>query len=313
MEKLLYICILALLLLSCEEDIEHPLAEQSWPVVHCLLDADDSVHYLRLGKTFSGMGLNEVLQDPDTLYYSDALVFFDFFGTGGGLLSVQLEPTEELERAPGIFPASPHRLYKTNYPIPHGRGIAVRIELPEINWYVKGTVWVRSQPRFKYPNPEYKKVLDFYEEEHVRIEWNGFPKVCETTVRLKYLEITENGMDTCHLDWTRYSYNFVLLGEEWIDFMLYMIKEDRHVLVRRILGIDILASGGNEQCADYLVYKDWVIDLIDKPYSNLINAHGILASRASGGLYNYLPDQEFIDTLAHSAKTERLKFVEWIE
>lgn len=308
--KTIWIYLLPFLLFSCEAEIDHPIADATWPVVHCLLDADDSVHYLRLGKTFSGPDPYQMIHNPDSLYFKEARVFFDIGKNQE--VSIELELTEELERDPGIFPSFPHLLYKTSYPVEPG-GILIRIEIPEIDWYVKGSISIREQPRFSYPDPELKKKLDFFEEEHVRIEWNGYKNVCETTVRLRYLEISENGMDSCQLDWTRYSSGFVLLGQEWMDYMIYWIKDDYRVKTRRVLGIDILASGGNWQWSNYLTFKDWTIDLVDRPYSNIINAYGLIASRASGDLYDYMPDQEFIDSLAFSPKMEKLKFVNWVE
>ena len=311
MRKVIFI-LLVFFVFSCEEDIEHPVAKETWPVVHCLLDADDSVQYLRLGKTFSGTDFEGMISNSDSLYFRDASVYFDFSELGGKQAIVRLEPSDEMERQPGVFPVKPFRLYKTNYPIEPG-AINLRIEIPEINRFVKATIGVRSKPVFKYPNPRFKKMLDFYEEEHVRIQWDGYENVCETTVRLWYLETREDGSDTCKLDWTRYSFDFVLFASDWIDYMLYWIKDDYHVRARRVLSVDILATGGNYQLDRYLTYKDWTIDLIDKPYSNLINAYGIVASRASGGLFDYLPDQQFVDTLAFSQRTQRLKFVNWLE
>lgn len=311
MKLIMTFTLIIILVSSCENEVDHPVADASWPVVHCLLNIDDSVHYLRLGKTFSGNDFHGMIHNPDSLYYNDAKVFFDLYNDGY-VASVQLEMTDELERDPGIFPPAPFRLYKTSFPIKYG-DISLRIEIPDINWFVKGTIWVRSKPIFEYPNPKFKKILDFFEEVPVRIKWDGHKNVCETTVRLRYLETSENGRDTCQLDWTRYSFNFVLLGQEWMDYMLYWIKDDYRVISRRVLGIDILASGGDKHWKDYLTYKDWVIDLIDQPYSNLINAHGFFGSRASGGLYDYMPDQEFIDSLAFSPRMEKLKFVGWVE
>jgi hypothetical protein len=118
-------------------------------------------------------------------------------------------------------------------------------------------------------------------------------------------------MDTCQLDWIRKSADFAILPQDLLEYLNFWIKDKRQVNYRKILGMDILVSTGNGQMADYLTFKDWSIDVIDKPYSNLINAYGIVGSRADNALRDCQFNQRFIDTLVNSRLTEHLKFVRW--
>ncbi len=91
--------------------------------------------------------------------------------------------------------------------------------------------------------------------------------------------------------------------------MLYWIKEDMQVLARKVLWVDILASGGNYQWSEYMDKKDVAFDLIGQPYSNLTGAYGFVGSRASGGIYKYMLDDEFLDSLAYLPRMAGLKFL----
>ena len=310
MRKLIFLLIPFYLLSSCSEEIDHPVADYCWPVVHCLLNYEDSVHYVRLGKTFSGPNPGEMIHNRDSLYFREANVYFDILQGNYVKETLKLEVCDDLERDPGVFPATPFRLYKTNHKIRPGT-IKLRIEIPELNRFVAATIGVRGKPNFFQPEPDRKKILDFYASVVVGIAWDGYKNCSETTLRLWYLEITENGIDTCKLDWIRYNSTFVLDPNEWFEYMLYWIKDDYRVLARRLLTVDILASGGNGQWASYISGKDVVFDLISDPWSNVTGAYGFVGSRSSGGIYGYMPDRQFLDSLSNLPRLEKLKFVHY--
>jgi len=264
MKPIQYLCgllIATLFLPGCEEDVNAPLAKSSYPVVYCILDKDDSAHYVRLTKTFSGpVDANAMAQNPDSLYYKNARVFAELSGK-----TVEMEPTNEIKRDSGVFFSDYSLLYKTTYRLCGG----------------------------------------------VRIQWDGVPGVCQTIIRFKYLEITDSGLDTCHVDWTRKSADFAILPQDLLDYLNHWIPDQPVVRYRKVLGFDILVSTGNGPLADYMKFKDWSIDFIDKPYSNLINAYGLVTARVSGILTDYVPNQRFIDTLVTNSLTEHLRFVRW--
>ncbi len=307
MQKIIIPILTIVLFSSCSQEVENPIADYCWPVVHCLLNFEDSVHYVRLGKTFSGTHLDEMINNPDSLYFREANVFFDLYQNDYIAETIQLELTNELERDPGIFPAKPFPLYKTEHPIKPGK-IGLRIEIPELDRYVATTINVRGKPYFYYPEPGRKKILDFYANTPDRIFWDG-AGLSETTVRLWYLEITENGLDTCKLDWTRKNNDFILWPNDWFEYMLYWIKDDYHVLGRRVISVDILANGGDYRLSQYNAQKDLVFDLIGTPFSNVTGAIGFVGSRAYGGIYSYMPDRQFLDSLSFLPRLERLKFI----
>ncbi len=294
-----------LFLNGCEEDVYTPTAKSPYPVVYCVINKNDTAHYLRLTKSFSGpVDATIMAQNPDSLYYKHARVYAEMLGK-----TVEMLPTREIPREPGVMFSDYSILYKTTYPL--CQDVTIHIYLTDYGTEVIGETFLLDDPVFYAPDTTKKKVLSFFEPEYVTIRWNGLQDACQTIIRFKYLEISESEIDSCHLDWTRKSADFAILPEDLLDYINHWIKDNPSVRYRKVVGFDILVSTGNEQLWNYMKYKDWTIDYIEKPWSNVYNAYGLIASRVNGGLYDYLPNQKFLDTLANTGLTKHLKFVTW--
>ena len=291
---------------GCEEDILSPVARKPYPVVHCVLNWDDTAHYVSLTKTFSGpYGADVMAQNPDSLYFKSARVFFELWDETFIYETIELMPTTEIVKDTGMFFSGYQILYKTNKRV---STLRLRIEIPEINTEVIGYINPRGRPVFTEPKPSGQRILYFYEPEPVRIYWDGEKGVCETNIRLRYLDVTTGGVDTCRLDWIRKNDSLVLVPADYLTYLSYWIHDKPGLRYRVLMGIDILASTGDKAMADYFKFRDWGIDIIEKPYSNLINAYGFVGSRVYGGLTGCLPNEKFMDTLVNSRITQHLKF-----
>lgn len=302
--------VLVLAVQGCEEDIRPPVAEAPYPVVHCVLNRDDTAHFVRLTKTFSGpVDARIMAQNPDSLYFDDARVFIEMWDHTYVYHTLEMNPTFEMPKDSGIFFSDSSLLYKYS-----GRlsgPVRLRIKIPEIQSEVIGYINILGPPSFTAPDPANARILHFFEPEPVRIIWSGVEGVCETTIRLRYLEITQAGIDTCRLDWVRKSANLVLLPADYLQFLVNWIRPNDKVRYRVLKGIDLLVATGDAGMANYLKYRDWGIDIIEKPFSNLVNAYGFVGSRVNGGLTDFVPNQKFMDTLVNSSLTKHLGFVKW--
>jgi len=292
---------------GCEEQIISPVAKGTYPVVHCVLNIDDTAHYVRLTKTFSGpYGAQVMAQNPDSLYFKEARVFFEEWDGIYIYETIELQPTYEIAKDSGMFFSGYSLWYKTNHRL--AGKIRLRIEIPEINTEVIGYIRPIGHPVFTAPNPSGQKILYFYEPEPVRIYWGGEQEVCETNIRLRYLDVTTDGVDTCWLDWIRKNDSLVLIPADYLTYLSQWIHDKPGLSYRVLMGIDLLASTGDKAMADYIKFRDWGIDIIEKPFSNLINAYGFVGSRVKGELTGCLPNEKFMDTLANSTLTSHLKF-----
>ena len=298
------------ILSGCEEDVLSPVAKAPFPVVHCILNAYDTAHYVRLTKTFSGgYDAYEMAQNIDSLYFRSARVFFDVFGLSQNY-SIELEPTWEVNRQPGIFPVDSLLLYKTKEKI---SGVRLRIEIPEINTTVLGSGGVGGHPLLILPKPGTKKELAFFESEPVMVRWQEYPEgISETIIRFHYETMYPDRTAVEFLDWKRSSAYFAIVANDYLKFLSNWIHEDPKVEMRKVLGIDIIITAGPSTLKDYLNKNDWAIDVIDKPWSNLFNAYGIISFIGRDTLTGYFPNQKFMDSLANGPMTKHLRFVNWL-
>jgi hypothetical protein len=133
----------------------------------------------------------------------------------------------------------------------------------------------------------------------------------DTSIRLSYLQVTDAGIDTCKLDWVKNNCNLVLIPADYLQYIANWINDDERVRYRILKGIDLLVATGDPWMANYIKFRDWGIDIVEKPYSNLVNAYGFAGSRVRGELKDLLPNNKFMDTLINSPVTRHLNFKKW--
>jgi len=299
---------------ACEEDpVIFPETETAYPIVHCLLSTNDTVHYVRLTKLLSGPGDPEVIaKDRDRFYFKEAQVFIETWDYGYDHLisTVQLEPTLEIPRDEGFFNSDYPLLYKTTQKLPGY--LRLRIEIPEINTTVIGYSYAAYPCTLTTPDSSQKKQLDFFESYPVTISWaDDSYFYCKTTIRFNYLEVTDHSADSCHIDWVRNKGNFTLDGKKMLEYIGTWIHQKNDVRYRKVLGFDFILDYGDHAFKQYTAQKDWMLDVIQKPYTNLINAYGIMAGISTNTIKDFQPNQKFLDSLANCSLTQSLKFVDW--
>ncbi len=91
--------------MGCETDFETECGGATLPVVHSLIDPQDSVHYLRLSRSFKGGG-NAFLSaaNPDSIAFKNAIVKLEFYTDQGWKYNeFQFDPVNPFDKDEGIF------------------------------------------------------------------------------------------------------------------------------------------------------------------------------------------------------------------
>lgn len=117
MNKLLkVICAIVLLQSSCSTDVDLIAPYKETPVVYGLLDASDSIQYIRINRAFLGEGDAYIMaQNPDSFNYSDILtVSLQRIKNGSLLQTLNLVRKENVVIDPGIFATQSNVLYYTD-------------------------------------------------------------------------------------------------------------------------------------------------------------------------------------------------------
>ena len=306
----------AILILTpgCNEDpVISPVFVTPLPVVHCILSAEDTAHYVRVTRLLSGpVNPGESAGNADSLYFKDIQVFFeiwdDFFMQR--LNIIQLGPTFEIPRDSGFFNYNYPLTFKTSERL--DGPVRLRIEIPDRNITAISFGSAPWPPVLEKPNPALKRELGFFEDYPVVIFWgNDSLNYRQTIIRMNYLKVTASGIDTCRLDWKRSGGNLYITGKEYLDYIAAWIMAEQAVIYRKITGIDIIMNYGSQAYKTYITRKDWAFDIIGQPYSNIINGYGVFAGRSTDTVFGFLPNQKFLDTLANDPLTHKLRFVTW--
>ena len=97
---------------SCNEEIDMIGEYKETPVLFCLLDKSDSIHYVKLTKTFSGnSNAIEAAQIADSSYYQEAEVKIEELISGVVSRTWNLTDTTLFTKVPGAFYNPSQKLY----------------------------------------------------------------------------------------------------------------------------------------------------------------------------------------------------------
>ena len=112
---------------SCDNDLQIIADWKDIPVVYGILNAEDSVHYIKLNKAFLGRGdVMMMAQAFDSLHYAGEDVGLRLLEQEYGLIpsqngegwltlnEIELEPTDEFEKPEGAFSSPTQIIYKSS-------------------------------------------------------------------------------------------------------------------------------------------------------------------------------------------------------
>jgi len=105
---------------SCSNDIDLTSEWKDIPIVYGLLSKSDSVHYIRIEKSFldDDRSALEIAQIPDSLYYPEATVQIQKINSTDDPLFYQRVDAalEGYPREDGVFATTPNYIYKMELP-----------------------------------------------------------------------------------------------------------------------------------------------------------------------------------------------------
>ena len=109
---------------SCDNDLQIIADWKDVPVVYGILNAEDTVHYVKLNKAFLGQGdVMMMAQEFDSLNYSDEDVGLRLLEMKESSIPnqdfiinkvIELEPTDEFVKPEGVFSSPKQTIYKTS-------------------------------------------------------------------------------------------------------------------------------------------------------------------------------------------------------
>ncbi|MEA1875546.1 MAG: hypothetical protein U9N86_01665 [Bacteroidota bacterium] len=188
----IFICLGLAGLSACSDELELVADSGYSPVVYCILNPDDSVHYLRIGKSY--LAFDDVRENPP---HSDSLVYHEDFyaylaenihGEQGDIY--YFEPSDKYVRDSGFFNTENLELLKVKCQLKVGSEYSLYIYSPELPKLIVGSTYII--PPVKILEPVYMpgREITILPEQGYNLRWTHPSKyaVYQPVLRIHYRE-----------------------------------------------------------------------------------------------------------------------------
>lgn len=315
---------LLLLASACEEDIEVLGDYGSKPIVYCLLNPDDSIHYLRISKSFMTTGSpNEFEVAPDSLLLHD-----DFYayleeekpGRTGDITYFDLANFNT--RDSGYFPREGLVTLSLKLKIEPGETYSLYINLPNIPKLLSGSTTIISSVKILDPSPLPGRETTILPEQGYHLRWSSSAKyaVYQVLMELNYLEgdsifhVTKTMELPRPLIFVNEETQMVtsyINGASFYKQIIESLSPPPAGVKRKMIGYDVELFAGGEELALMTRFDDNFYQSFFglNDFTNIDGAIGVFSSISSTASYNNRFSDFTIDYLATSDSTKTLGFL----
>jgi hypothetical protein len=297
MKNLFAFLIMATLLQSCNDntfDVTDGWNEFTTAI--CLMDKNDTTHYLRIGKAFLDKNRSalEIAKIQDSLYYQNLQVVITEVVNNNVVRTFNATPTVALPKDTGVFAAPNQVLYYFQAVLNPQATYNLTITTPTgnvvkgSNNVVNGTFLRRPLPStlINWSKPDGSQI-DFYSpvngkiyEVYARIHYYNTRKA-DGALLGKYYATTRLSETMPYADTEGYKeYSLSVYGGAIFKALRNQITPDP-AIERTFLGVEFVFSSGDQNIANYIEINSPSNTIVQvKPnYSTLTNGLGIFASR----------------------------------
>lgn len=343
--KTLLVLITLASIVSCDNDLDIIAEWKDIPIIYGVLNAQDSLHYVKLNKTFLGQGdVMSMAQEFDSLYYDleeVGLRLIEYRRAAGQYIetkSIEMEPTDEFVKPDGIF-SSPYQItYKSDASLNNQRYYSAQVYDKSLDTVIASNlipIDVLSPLQITKPNPASALNLVPNGNYPITVEWPPLEGagLYELKIRFHYVEQEiadlSNTVDT-FIDWTFpyrlptssiTSESISLDAEQFLNFLAINIDENSNVY-RQVKGMQVTQATISHACLDVtlmaaaqdlstyiLLNQNSNSIVLDRPeYSNIDNGMGILSSRSFNVVEQVKINNLSNDEIAKNDITKHLNF-----
>lgn len=261
MRKTLLVLISLAVFTSCDNDLKITADWKDVPVVYGILNAQDSLHYVKLNKAFLGQGdVMTMAQQYDSIYYNEqstGLRLIEYRSIGGQYQetkSIEMTPTDEFVKPDGLFSSPNQIIYKTDESIDNQRLYSAQVYNKNDGSVIASNlipIQVLSPLQIIKPNPASALNLVPNGNYPIRVEWQPLDGAAlyELNIRFHYVEQQIADLsDTAHkyIDWvfpyrlptsSILSESISLDAEQFLNFLAVNIDENPNVY-RQVKGMN---------------------------------------------------------------------------
>lgn len=279
---------------SCNKDIELNAEWKEIPVVYCLLNQNDSVHYIKVTKAFLGEGNSLIYAGiPDSNNYPVGDLKVTVEGWEGSVLKQTLvfHDTMVQNKDTGIFYAPTQLVYTTGGQLKQAYTYKLKITNLKKNFDITAqTPLIES---FSIDKPMNETMVGFLPDHKTEIKW--YPakggKRYQVMIRFSYYE-TFNGItemktldwpiiSSLVLDYTTLPVTRSIPGESFYAFLHSRMTPLTGDMSRAPLTCEFIFTVGSPELNTYMEVTEPSNTIVqERPsYTNITNGIGLFASR----------------------------------
>lgn len=315
--------------LSCSSELEVITEGDSIPVVYCMLNPEDSIHRLRLTKSFIGFdNAYDLAKNPENIYYNDASVTMKIVSNNGWPLGIKdFSKDTSLVRNAGIFPGY-NELFilqaSLDYLLNDEFKITLFIRIDDQSIITSEQVFF-NKPEVLAPSPSYGTKLSLYSGEPLSMRWtknqvykthaiefifnySEFKNQSETKHSKKFTKHLTTTSLTTGINSGELSYQF---DSQLLMLWISKIVDEIDVDYRSFTSLGFVLLSSTKEFDDYTRPLDISVDRTGLPISNIEGGTGLFALISRTERLNYGLDQRSIDSLAKGNFTKHLRFINY--
>lgn len=312
---------------GCQED---PVIQidgfHTQPIIYSIIETFDTVHYIRLGRFFSGNSdPAETARIPDSIYFNTANVKVTLVTGRGATTIVPVERVVESNKEPGFFDSGDFAVYRFRkvlvlgeypyYYLPYER-MRLEVDIPGLP-AAKCSTAVVFPPKIWWPLMASQFVF-IYPDNPLRVLWSG-DAWNEIDVGFSIHELFPDTVIT--RDFTLQKTNDVYWNGKYYEIkvpyeliiqILDVNLKVRNDVIRRYFGrfrIDVLT--GNTDFNSFMKFQNGINDFNYNPYDNVENGIGNLSAKSSRIKMEMYLDQPSRLKFASDPTLAKFRFIEY--
>lgn len=332
----IFFAFLLVLLVGCSSDLDIMQDYPSVPVVYAVINPYDSVHYVRVGKTFKIHKKEDFLTlNNDSLQYDNVEVFL-YGKVGDSITWVQQFNETRMDKEDGFFKVDDFQVFQLDNHLPikwsgqdryyYGKpdidSLILEVRIHDMNlitraaarvlWATKIIAYKSKNLFFVYGSKPSVFALPSTGETQGR-EFSVVYRQVELSVHFK--EYYENDSAVKKISWMRNTgwddNAYFIYPERFFDPMMSLLPSNDTILARRLDSIDITLITPSRFFNNYwFIRENW--DEQDRPpYSNFDNSYGMFITIAKGELTGMTLNWQSLDSLCNGYDYKKMKFMKW--
>ncbi|MCD6347557.1 MAG: DUF4249 family protein, partial [Bacteroidales bacterium] len=321
-KALLILTALTSLIPACSNDVDILAPSKDIPIVYCILNQNDSQHFVRIERSFAGAkNAYDMAQEHDSIYYTDAEVYIEEWNNNSLISSIPFSLNFNVQKDSGIFSYHSNPIFSAKATLNGSSDYKLNIKLPNTdNLITAQTHLVDSiriiKPEFTRPTLAFSAYHNYLE-----VQWisSPFARIYFLQIRFNYLDVF--GLDTIAKSkiWniSHFISDHAQGGEkmetkiihekfyQWVNSHFPLPdKGEKRIATKK--AIDLLFTVGGEELFTYIdLTNPRTNTLTERPaYSNISNGIGLFSARYEQEIQGKALTYPSIDSLSYGQLTK---------